>query len=61
MIGVPPPPLENVPNRAGEDPHGAPRGAPLLLLAISEFLKPNGAIQNVCGADPCFAGGFTGP
>jgi hypothetical protein len=61
MIGVPPPPLENVPNRAGEDPHGAPRGAPLLLQAISEFLKPNGAVVNVCGAGPCFAGGFTGP
>ena len=61
MIGVPPPPLENVPNRAGEDPHGAPRGAPLLLQAISGFLQPNGALQNVCGADPCYAGGFTGP
>ncbi|CAN5603430.1 hypothetical protein BH10ACT11_BH10ACT11_14580 [soil metagenome] len=27
-IGVPPPPLTNTPNRLGEDPHGAPRGAP---------------------------------
>ncbi len=61
MIGVPPPPLENVPNRAGEDPHGAPRGAPLLLQAISGFLQPNGALHNVCGNAPCFAGGFTGP
>jgi hypothetical protein len=60
-IGVGPPPLENVPNESGEDPHGAPRGAPLLLQAISEFLKPNGAVVNVCGADPCYAGGFTGP
>jgi hypothetical protein len=25
-IGTPPPPLENLPNRVGEDPHGAPRG-----------------------------------
>jgi hypothetical protein len=60
-IGVAPPPLENVPNRAGEDPHGAPRGAPLLLLAISGFLRPNGALQNVCGDSPCVAGGFPGP
>jgi hypothetical protein len=60
-IGVGPPPLENIPNTSGEDPHGAPRGAPLLLQAISGFLQPNGALQNVCGADPCFAGGFTGP
>ena len=27
-IGIPPPPLRNVPNRVGEDPHGAPRGIP---------------------------------
>ncbi len=60
-IGVPPPPLENVPNRAGEDPHGAPRGAPLAMLAIAGFLAPDGALANVCGPDPCYAGGYTGP
>ncbi len=60
-IGVAPPPLENVPNRSGEDPHGAPRGAPLALQLIDEFLRPTGAITNVCGADACYAGGFTGP
>jgi hypothetical protein len=60
-IGVPPPPLGNVPNRDGEDPHGAPRGAPLALALISEFLKPDGAVTNPCGATACFAGGFTGP
>jgi hypothetical protein len=59
-IGVPPPPLTNVPNRGGEDPHGAPRGAPLALLAISNFLAPDGAVTNVCGPMPCFAGGYTG-
>jgi hypothetical protein len=61
MIGVSPPPLANMPNRAGEDPHGAPRGAPLALQLISDFLAPAGAITNVCGLDPCYAGGFTGP
>ncbi len=60
-IGVSPPPFTNTPNRAGEDPHGAPRGAPLALQLISDFLKPTGAITNVCGASPCYAGGYTGP
>jgi hypothetical protein len=59
-IGVPPPPLENVPNRAGEDPHGAPRGAPQGLELISQFLSPSGAITDVCGGMPCYAGGWTG-
>jgi hypothetical protein len=60
-IGVPPPPFTNTPNREGEDPHGAPRGAPLALQLISEFLKPNGAVTNPCGASPCYSGGYTGP
>jgi hypothetical protein len=60
-IGVPPPPLTNTPNRLGEDPHGAPRGAPQAVHLISDFLKPTGAVTNVCGATACFAGGFTGP
>ncbi len=60
-IGVPPPPLENVPNREGEDPHGAPRGAPLALKLISGFLRPSGVITDVCGGEACRAGGWTGP
>jgi hypothetical protein len=60
-IGVPPPPLENVPNRAGEDPHGAPRGAPAAEQLISQFLSPAGVITDVCGDDACHAGGWTGP
>ncbi len=60
-IGVPPPPLTNTPNRLGEDPHGAPRGAPQAVHLISDFLKPDGAVTNVCGVGPCYAGGFTGP
>ena len=61
QIGVPPPPLTNTPNRDGEDPHGAPRGAPLALQLISDFLRPNGAVTNPCGASACHAGGYTGP
>jgi hypothetical protein len=60
-IGVPPPPIENVPNREGEDPHSAPRGAPDGLKMISQFLRPQGAITDVCGGRPCYAGGWTGP
>ena len=60
-IGVPPPPIENVPNREGEDPHGAPRGAPDALRMVSQFLRPQGAITDVCAGHPCYAGGWTGP
>ena len=60
-IGVPTPPLTNTPNRLGEDPHGAPRGAPQAVQLMSDFLQPNGAVTNVCGTEACFAGGFTGP
>ena len=60
-IGVPPPPFTNTPNREGEDPHGAPRGAPLALQLISDFLRPNGVVTNPCGASPCYSGGYTGP
>jgi hypothetical protein len=60
-IGVTAPPLANVPNRGGEDPHSAPRGAPGALQMVSQFLRPNGAITNICGASPCYAGGWTGP
>jgi hypothetical protein len=59
-IGTPPPPLTNIPNRIGEDPHGAPRGLPDGLAEVSNFLRVNGAITNVCGPLPCYGGGWTG-
>jgi hypothetical protein len=60
-VGVPPPPYENLPNREGEDPHGAPRAATAEQQLVSDFF--DGAIQasDGCGGVPCFAGGFTGP
>jgi len=61
-IGVAPPPLENIPNILGEDPHGAPRGEPgTEQRLVSDFYE--GAIPKVdnCEGKPCFAGGFTGP
>ncbi|MGH2962010.1 MAG: hypothetical protein ACRDL3_07455, partial [Solirubrobacterales bacterium] len=60
-IGTPPPPLQNLPNRAGEDPHGAPRGVPTALAMANQVLAPGGRIRNVCGSAACYAGGFTGP
>jgi hypothetical protein len=28
---------------------------------ISEFLKPDGVFIDVCGPDPCYLAGWTGP
>jgi hypothetical protein len=61
FIGTEPPPYENLPNRTGEDPHGAPRAAPAEQQLVSDFFE--GAIQKTdkCGNKACYAGSFTGP
>jgi hypothetical protein len=61
FIGTEPPPHENLPNRTGEDPHGAPRAAAAEQKLVSDFF--NGAIQKSdnCNHGPCYAGSFTGP
>jgi hypothetical protein len=61
QIGTEPPPYENLPNRSGEDPHGAPRAAPAEQQLVSDFFA--GAIpkSDNCGGGPCYAGSFTGP
>jgi hypothetical protein len=59
--GTPPSPLQNVPNRAGDDPHSAPRSEAAARVQKSEFLKVNGKVVEVCGTAPCFARGYTGP
>ena len=43
FIGTEPPPYENLPNRTGEDPHGAPRAAPAEQQLVSDFF--DGAIR----------------
>lgn len=60
-IGTEPPPYENLPNRTGEDPHGAPRAAPAEQQVVSDFFE--GAIKKTdnCNRGPCYAGTFTGP
>lgn len=62
-IGTDPPPVENLPNRTGKDPHGDPRIEPEEMQMVSDFLRPDAQseITDTCGALPCFAGGFTGP
>ena len=53
-IGTEPPPLRKLPNRDGEDPHGAPRAAPAEQQLVSDFF--DGAIpkSDNCGGGPCF-------
>jgi hypothetical protein len=60
-IGTEPPSYENVPNRSGADPHGAPRATPAEQQLVSDFFA--GAISkgDNCGGGPCFASGFSGP
>jgi hypothetical protein len=61
FIGTEPPPYEDLPNRSGEDPHGAPRAAPAEQQLVSDFFQ--GAIlkSDNCSRGPCYAGSFTGP
>ncbi len=60
-IGVEPPPYENLPNRLGEDPHGAPRATPAEQDLVSNFYANGILVGDNCGGGPCYAGGFTGP
>jgi hypothetical protein len=59
--GTDPPPLGEVPDRGGQDPHEAPRSEPLNRLQKSDFLQAGGTVVDVCGAHPCYAWGWTGP
>ncbi|HRW38026.1 MAG TPA: DUF4214 domain-containing protein [Aquihabitans sp.] len=49
------PPLQNVPPRAGEDPHEDPRRSPLAQQQKSDFLEVDGRFTEVCGSEPCTA------
>ena len=62
MIGTDPPPIENLPNRTGVDPHSDPRVDPAEMQMVSDFLRPDAqsAITDTC-LGPCYAGGFTDP
>ncbi|HEX6460250.1 MAG TPA: hypothetical protein VF032_15120 [Thermoleophilaceae bacterium] len=59
--GTDPPPLGELPDRGGQDPHEAPRSEASNRLQKSDFLQPGGQVVDVCGDHPCYAWGWTGP
>lgn len=60
-VGTAPPPVENVPDSAGRDPHEAPRRTLTAQQQASAFLRIGGVVIDPCGAHPCYAGDWTGP
>src|SRR6266516_229009 len=61
FVGTEPPPLENLPNRTGHDPHSLPRATAAEQQLVSDFFE--GAIQvgDNCNEGPCYSVGFSGP
>jgi len=60
--GTTPPPVTNVPNRLGVDPHGPDLSETVEgQRQIAEFLSPSGHVVDVCGTAPCYLDGWTGP
>jgi hypothetical protein len=51
-FGTPAPPLGNVPNRAGTDPHGLGRDQSEVLTLATTFLE-QGRLVDTCGGGPC--------
>ncbi|HET6954100.1 MAG TPA: hypothetical protein VFI47_27290 [Acidimicrobiales bacterium] len=51
-FGTPAPPLGNVPNREGDDPHGMGRNQPEVLQVAWTFLE-QGTLIDTCGGGPC--------
>jgi hypothetical protein len=57
-FGTPAPPVENLPNRAGSDPHGKLADVPQALQLLLGFVGPDARIADVCGAgEPCASPG----
>jgi hypothetical protein len=52
-FGTPAPPVDNVPNRAGEDPHNMGRNLPDDVLQLSTTFLNTGALADTCGGSPC--------
>jgi hypothetical protein len=53
VVGAPP--LVNLPNATGQDPHEHPRRTPAARRQKSDFLAPDGKVTDVCGGQPCVA------
>jgi hypothetical protein len=59
--GTPPPPVRNVPNRRGVDPHGPDASETVEgQTQIGRFLQ-NGDVIDTCDGHPCYLDGYTGP
>jgi hypothetical protein len=61
---LPPPitntaPQESLTPPINLDPHGDPRSTPEARTQISEFLRPGGAVVDVCNGEPCHTYNFT--
>jgi hypothetical protein len=55
-FGTPAPPVENLPNRAGDDPHGKLADVPQALALLLAFVG-DGEVIDVCGGEPCRSDG----
>lgn len=51
--GTAPPPVANVPPRDGSDPHDFILRTVQAVLMVSDFLKTDGSLRDVCDAQPC--------
>jgi hypothetical protein len=51
-FGTPPPPPAQLPNRAGDDPHGKLADEPRALALVAAFVN-EGTIIDVCNGGPC--------
>ena len=63
-LGTDPAPITNTApdDSFGVDPHDTViRQTPEVRAQIASFLDLNGTITDPCGADPCYAAGWTGP
>jgi hypothetical protein len=62
QLGTDPPPLENVPDRSGKDPHSGPRLTVAEQQMVSDFLRPDSQshITDTCSGGPCFDFTFGG-
>jgi hypothetical protein len=61
-LGTPPPPTTNTPPEIGVDPHDLVIDSEARVRhQIAEFLRIDGRLIDVCGADPCHAAGWAGP
>jgi hypothetical protein len=63
VLGTDPPPIPNIPNRSGVDPHGEPRDTPAEQQMVSDFLRPDAQSQitDTCNGGPCYSLNFSGP